>query len=111
MLGEVEGVDPGGAGDSSGGSQVSASQGVGGDECFVEPETAGPAGQVVGDHVEAKPGGVRSEPPGGEVVETDTVFEVADGVFDDGVAAVIGVKPGGLSGPVRDERVVGVVDE
>jgi len=40
------------------------------------------------------------------MVEADAVLEVADHVFDLGVAAVIGVQRHGGSDPVGDERVV-----
>ena len=47
-----------------------AADGVGGDEGFAQADAAGPAGQVVGDHVESQPGGVGPEAPGGQMVET-----------------------------------------
>ena len=56
-------------------------------------------------------GGVGAEASRGEVVEPDTVFEVADGVFDDGVAAVVGFECDGVAVAVGDQGVVGVVDE
>ncbi len=71
-----------------------AGQGVGGDDCFDEPEPAGPAGEVVGDLVQSEPGGVGYEPSGWLVVHCDTVIDVANDVFDDGEAAVVGFHGG-----------------
>ena len=72
--------------------QVATTQGLVGDECFTEPDTADPAGEVVGDDVEGEPGGVGAETTRRKVVESDAVFQVADGVFDLGVAAMVGLE-------------------
>ena len=77
----------------------------------METEAGGPAGEVVGDHVEGEPGGVGAEPAGREVVEPNPVFEVADGVLDHGVAAVIRLEFNGVALAVRDEGVVGPFGE
>ena len=45
------------------------------------------------------------------MVQSDTVFEVADDVFDHGMAAVVGFQLDGVAGAVGDQRVVGVVDQ
>ena len=47
----------------------------------------------------------------GEVIEPDAVLEVADGVLDLGVAAIVGLEVQGISVPVGDECVIAVVDE
>ena len=93
----MQGEFAGGAGDPSGGAEVTAAEGVGGDEGLAQADAADPAGEVVGDDVEDEPGGVGAEPARRQVVEPDTVFEVADGVFDDGVAAVVGFELEGWS--------------
>ncbi len=65
----------------------------------------------MGDHVEHQPGGVGGEAPRGEVVEPDPVLEVADHVFDHGVAAVVGFELDGGTVPVGDEGVMVVGGE
>ena len=72
----------GGAGQPAGQVQVADPQGLGGDEGLAQPDAAGPAGQVVGDDGQGEPGGVGGELARGEVVEADTVLEVADGVLN-----------------------------
>ncbi len=47
----------------------------------------------------------------GEVIEPDAVLQVADGVLDLGVAAMVGFEVQGISVPVGDEAVIAVVDE
>jgi hypothetical protein len=79
-----------------------------GEERLAETDASDPARQVVRDHVEREPRRVGAETSGREVVEPDTVFEVADGVFDVGVTATIGFELERAAGPVGDERVVGV---
>ena len=65
----------------------------------------------MGDDVEAEPDGGRSESSAGDMVETDTVFEVTDRVFDHGMSAVIGFEFDGGPDAVGDERVVCVLGE
>ena len=88
-----------------------AAEGVGRDQGFALSDSAGPAGQVVGGDVHVEPGCVGAKAACREVVEPDTVFEVADRVLDDGVAAVVGFELDGVAVAVGDERVVAVVDE
>ena len=45
------------------------------------------------------------------MIEPDAVLQVADGVLDLGVAAVVGLQVQGISVPVGDESVIAVVDE
>ena len=45
------------------------------------------------------------------MVEPDTVFEVTDPVFDDGVSAMAGFQFEGVAVAVGHERVIGVLDE
>ena len=45
----------------------------------------------------------------GEVIEPDAVLQVADGVLDLGVAAMVGLEVQGISVPVGDEGVIAVV--
>ena len=47
----------------------------------------------------------------GEVIEPDAVLQVAYGVLDLGVAAMVGLEVQGISIPVGDESVIAVVGE
>ena len=71
-----------------------------------QAERGGPAQQVVGQGGRQQPGRVGVELPGGQVRQPAARLEVADGQLADGVAAVVGVQPGGGAGPVGDEGVV-----
>jgi len=66
-------------------------------------EEVDPALQVVGDGGEHGPGAIGAEARGGAVGEPGAVFEVADGKFDLGVSAVVGVEGDGGAGPVGGE--------
>ena len=61
-----------------------------------------PASQVVGHHLHRQPGSVGGEAPRGEMVQSDAVLEVSDGVLDLGVAAMVGFQFQGLPLPVGD---------
>jgi hypothetical protein len=60
-----------------------------------------PAAEVVGDDVAGQPGGVGGELARGQVVEAETVLEVADDVLDLGVAPVVGLQLQQLDPPGR----------
>jgi hypothetical protein len=47
----------------------------------------------------------------GQQVQSDTVFEVADDVFDDGMAAVVGFHVECRARAVGDQAVVGELDK
>ena len=47
--------------------------------------------------------------PEGKMVEPHTVLEIADGVLDLGVAAMVGFQRQGVSRPVGDEGVIAVI--
>ncbi len=51
------------------------------------------------------------EAPRGEMVESDAVFQVSNGVLDLGVAAMIGLQLQGLPVPIGDEAVIAVAGE
>ena len=76
-----------------------------------QSDAGGPAGQVMGHHLDRQPGSIGGEAAGGEMVEPDTVLEVSDGVLDLGVAAMVGLQFQGLSVPVGDEGVIAVAGE
>jgi len=63
--------------------------------------------EVVGDRDDGQPGGVGGEHTRGQVRQAGVVFEVADGVFDDGVAAVVGLHGQQRPVAVGQDRVVG----
>ena len=63
------------------------------------------AGEVTGHHVEGEPSGIRSKSPRRQMDETDAIPQVADGVLDIGVAAVIGFEFEHLAEAVGDEGV------
>ena len=67
-----------------------------------------PAGQVMRHHLDRQPGAVGGEAPRRRVVQPDAVLEVAYGVLDLGVAAMIGLQFQRLSIAVGDEGVIAV---
>ena len=62
-------------------------------------------------HLYCEPSGVGGEAPRGHVIQPDAVLEVAYGVLDLGVAAVVGLQFQGLSVLVGDEAVIAVGGE
>ena len=62
-------------------------------------------------HLHRQPGGVGGEAARGEMVQPHAVLEVADGVLDLGVAAVVGLQFQGLPVPVGDAAVIAVAGE
>src|SRR4029453_11117773 len=109
--GQVQVPASGRAGQPAGQVQVAGPQGLGGDEGLAQADSAGPAGQVVGEDVQGQPGGVGGEPAGWQVVEADAVLEVADHVFDLGVATMVGLQHQHGAVAVGDKAVVVVVAE
>ena len=67
-----------------------------------------PASEVVGHHLDRQPGG---EAARGEMVESDAVLEVSDGILELGVAAMVGLQLQGVPVPVCDEAVIAVAGE
>ncbi len=102
---QVHGDVSGRACESSRQAQLTPAKGLGRDR-FVEADASAKAGEVVGDDVEAEPGGVGGETARGQMVEAHAIFEVLDGVLDLGVTAVVGLEVEGVAGPVGDEGVV-----
>ena len=62
----------------------------------------------MGHHLDRQPGGVGGEAARGEMVESDAVFEVSDGILELGVAAMVGLQLQGFPVPVGDEAVIAV---
>ena len=88
-----------------------SSEGLGGHDLLTQADAGGPAGQVVGHHLDRQPGGVGGEAARGEMVQPDAVLEVAYRVLDLGVAAMISLQFQGIPGPVGDEAVIAVAGE
>ena len=63
----------------------------------------------MGDDLHRQPGGVGGEAAGGEMVEAHAVLQVADGVLDLGMAAMVGLQFQGVALPVGDAGVIAVV--
>ena len=70
-----------------------------------------PASEVVGHHLDRQPGGVGGEAARGEMVESDAVLEVSDGVLDLGVAPMVGLQFPGVAVSIGDESVIAVGGE
>ena len=102
--------------EASGEGEEVSSEGLGGHYLLAQADARGPAGQVVGhDPVSStgqalygQPGGIGGEAPRGEMVQSNAVLEVSDGVLDLGVAAMVGFQFQGLPLPVGDAAVVAV---
>ena len=115
-LGEMQGETPRLAGDASGQGEEAPPEGLGGRQRLAQAGARGPACQVVGDDpvsgtgqaLHRQPGGVGGEAARWQVVEAHAVLEIADGVCDLGVAAMVGLQFQGISLPVGDESVIAV---
>ena len=94
------------AGEPSGYGEEASSEGLGGHQLLAQTEARRPASQVVGHHLHRQPGSVGGEAPRREMVQSDAVLEVSDGVLDLGVAAMVGLQIQGVAVPVGDEGVV-----
>ena len=99
------------AGDPPGQGEDPSSEGLGGHDPFTQADAGCPAGQVVGHRLDGQPGAVGGEAPRGEMVQPDAVLEVAYGILDLGVAAVVGLQVQGLPIAVGDEGVIAVYGE
>ena len=70
----------------------------------VRPDQSAPSsGRGMRHHLDRQPGSVGGETPRRHVVQPDAVLEVAYGVLDLGVAAMIGLQFQGLPIAVGDE--------
>ncbi len=112
MLGKMQSEAARLAGEASGHGEEASPEGPGGYHLWLaQTDAGGPASQVVGDDLYGPPGGVGGEAARGEMVETHAVLEVADGILDLGVAAMVGLQCLGVPVPVGDEAVVAVGGE
>ena len=80
------------AGDPSHQSEDPPPEGLGGHDLLTQADAGCPAGQVMRHHLDRQPGAVGGEAPRRHVVQPDAVLEVAYGVLDLGVAAMIGLQ-------------------
>ena len=88
------------AGEPSGEGEEPPPEGLGGYDLLTQPEPRGPAGQVMRHHLDGQPGAVGWEAPRGEMVQSDAVLEVSDGILDLGVAAMVGLQLQGFPVPL-----------
>ena len=96
------------AGEPSGDREEPPPQGLGGHHRLAQTDARRPASQVVGEHLDGQPGAVGGKATRREMVESHAVLEVADGVLDLGVAAMVGLQCQGFPLPVGDAAVVAV---
>ncbi len=90
MLGKMQSEAARLAGEASGDGAEAPPEGPGGYHLLLTQTDAGsPASQVVGDDLDGPPAGVGGEAARGETVEPDAVLQVADGILDLGVAAMV----------------------
>ena len=107
-LGEVQGEAAGLADEPSCQGEEVSSKGLGGCHRLAQTDARGPARQIVGHYLDGQPSGVGGEASRGEMVETHPVLEVADGVLDLGVAAMVGLQSEGVALAVGDAAVIAV---
>ena len=86
-------------------------EGLGGHDLLTQTNPRRPAGQVVGHHLYRQPSAVGGEAARGEMVQPHAVLEVAYGVLNIGVAAMVGLQFQGFPVPVGDEAMIAVGGE
>ena len=99
------------AGDPSHQSEDPPPEGLGDHGPLAQTNPRRPAGQVMRHHLDRQPGAVGGEARRRHVVQPDAVLEVAYGVLDLGVAAMIGLQFQRLPIAVGDEGVIAVSSE
>ena len=99
------------AGEPSGEGEEAPPEGLDGDHLLTQADPRRPAAQVVGHHLYRQPSAVGGEAARGEMVQADAVLQVANGILDLGVAAMVGLQFQGLPVPVGDEAVIAVAGE
>ena len=96
------------AGEPTGEGEESPPQGLGGHHLLAQTDARRPARQVVSNRLDRQPSAVGGETAGREMVETHAVLEVANGILDLGVAAMVCLEIQGVAIPVGDEGVIAV---
>ncbi len=71
--------------------------------------TQSSASEVMRHHLDGQPSGVGWEAARGEMVQPHAVLEVANGILDLGVAAMVGLQIQGVARSISDEGVIAVV--
>ena len=99
------------AGEPSGQGEEPPPEGLGGGYPLSQTDPRRPAGQVVGHRLDGQPGAVGGEAARGEMVQPDAVLEVAYGILDLGVAAMVSLQFEQLPVPVGDEAMIAVFGE
>ena len=99
------------AGEPSGQGEEPPPEGLGGGYPLSQTDPRRPAGQVVGHRLDGQPGTVGGEAARGEMVQPDAVLEVAYGILDLGVAAMVSLQFEQLPVPVGDEAMIAVFGE
>ena len=100
------------AGDASGQGEEASSEGLGGrHRCSPRPMRVVQRARLWAIVWDGQPGGVGGKAARGEMVETHAVLEVADGVLDLGMAAVVRLEFQGVAVSIGDEAVIAVVDQ
>ena len=99
------------AGDPPHQSEDPSPEGLGDQGPLAQTNPRRPAGQVMRHHLARQPGAVGGEAPRRHVVQPHAVLEVAYGVLDLGVAAVVGLQFQRLPITVGDEGVIAVSGE
>ena len=88
--------------------EESPPQGLGGHDLFAQADARRPARQVMSNGLDRQPSAVGGETARREMVETDAVFEVANGIPGLGVAPMVRLEFQGVAIPVGDESVIAV---
>ena len=80
------------AGEASGEGEEPPPEGFGGHQLLAQTDARRPARQVVRHHLDGQPGTVGGKASRGEMVEPHAILQVADGVLDLGVAAMVDLE-------------------
>ena len=99
------------AGEPSGEGEEPPPEGLGGRDLLAQTDPCRPAGQVMRHHLDRQPGAVGGEAPRRHVVQPHAVLEIAYGILDLGVTAMIGLQFQRVPVPVGDEGVIAVGGE
>ena len=91
-LGQMQGEAARRVGEPSGDREEPSPEGLGGHHLLAQPEPRRPAGQVMRQHLHRQLGGVGGEAARGEMIQPHVVLDVANGILDLGVAAVVGLR-------------------
>ena len=111
VLWQMQGEAARRAGEPSGNGEEVPPEGLGGHYLLAQTNARRPASEVVRPHLDRQPGSVGGEAARGEMVESDALLEVANGIFDLSVAAMVGLQLQGFPVPVGDKAVIAVGGE